>query len=131
MAKIRLLAKLFQNDFANSELLAKFPLLLRFLQHFSPKNPNFIYPNPKFDRKHYLRLFYNLNINLYTNTWTFYTINNQLLHVLQSISIQNLIPKFTKQQQNYMLNSVSELYHLRLENISPTLTHIQGIFLHY
>jgi len=27
-----------------------------------------------------------------------------------------------KQQQNYMLNSISELHHLRLENISSTLT---------
>ena len=27
-----------------------------------------------------------------------------------------------EQQQNYMLNSVSELHNLRLENVSPTLT---------
>jgi len=27
-----------------------------------------------------------------------------------------------QQQQNYMLNSISKLYNLRLENVSPTLT---------
>jgi len=41
IAKFWLIAKMFQTDFANSEFLETFPLLLRFLHYFSPKNPNF------------------------------------------------------------------------------------------
>jgi len=89
---------------------------------FHPKNPISINSNPKFDRELNLWLFYNLNLNY---TWflrTFYTLNNQILHVLQSILISNPNSQTHQQQQNYMLNSVSELHNLRLENVSPTLT---------
>ena len=57
---------------------------------------------PKFDRKHYLGLFYNLNINYTYIQWIFYSIH-----------------KFTN---NNMLNSISELYNLKLEKVNPTLT---------
>ena len=44
---------------------------------FHPKNPIFIYPNPKFDRGLNLWWFYNPNIDYTGILWTFYTINNQ------------------------------------------------------
>ena len=59
---------------------------------FHPKNPVFIHPNPKFDRELNLWRFYELNLNYTQILWTFYYINNQFLH-------HDLIPKFTKQQQ--------------------------------
>jgi len=55
---------------------------------FSPKNPNFDNPNPKIDRKHYLLLFYNLNIN----SWNY-------LYFQQSNWIQNLTSIISKIQQ--------------------------------
>jgi len=33
---------------------------------FSPQNPNFDNPNPKIDRKHYLLIFYNIDIIFFT-----------------------------------------------------------------
>jgi len=41
---------------------------------------------------------------------------------LQLLTTNSTFSNSHEQQQNYMLNPISELYHLRLEDISPTLT---------
>ena len=66
-----------------------------------------------------------------TSIWTsifyeFYGLST-LLTTISTCSIikSGFKPEFSilhEQQPNYMLNSISELYNLRLENISPTLT---------
>jgi len=77
---------------------------------FSPQNPIFIQPNPKFDRKLNLWWFYNLNI-YYTQFYGLSAlINNQILHVLRSILVSNPNPQIHKNNNK------------RLENVSLTLT---------
>ena len=88
----------------------------------NPKNPIFIQLNPKFDRKLNLWSFYNQNIIHLWILRTFYTLNIQFYKFYHQIRFLTLISNSHEQQQNYMLNSGSELYHLRLDNISPPLT---------
>ena len=67
----------------------------------------------------------------HSTIWTSIIHNSMdFLHLLTanstcSIINSNFKPKSSnsqEQQQNYMLNSLSELHNLRLENVSPTLT---------
>jgi len=83
IAKFWLIAKMFQTDFANNEFLASFPLLLRFLHHFSPKNPNFDPPTSRFVpkcclyvyvHKRHSKLYRTWNQNIISTQFTIWTI---------------------------------------------------------
>ena len=113
-------SSLWRADYSSWRIVTDFCREVRF---FTPKTQFSSNPIPNLMGELNLWSFYNLNI-YYTQFYGLSTlINNQFLHVLWSIPVLNPNLQIHKNNnKNYMLNSVSELHNLRLENVSPTLT---------
>jgi len=87
---------------------------------FTPQNPNFDNPNPKIDKKHYLLLFYNLDIIFFTLIHGItYTFNNLIEFKPNFYNIKN-------STTTTWLNSFRIIY-LWLKKVSPTLTNLSAI----
>jgi len=109
IAKFWPIANMFQTDFANSEFLASFPLLLRFLHYFSPKNPNFDPQHPDLFPKVVYRLMYIKN----TQNYIEFEIKTSFQHnsSFDPFFIKTLktnTNSWIHQQQNYISSIMSE-----------------------